>query len=325
LTCNPTHDVRYHGDRGMTLPSSLNLDEADFRNNGLLQALAITRAGGDAPMFDQMFKGLNLGSGVVGTDLSGSEALRRNSSFRNSLANGDCASVARMLNTTNVGTVQPRGQVVNGGALRSSGLFPENFIVANPQFSTLNYRNNSDSSNYHSLEAALTVRPTHGIAYRAAYTWSRSLAVSGGLSSGGTFNGTYRDPLNRNADYTLQPTHRAHDFRSYGTFELPFGPGRWLGANSSGWFARLVERWDVGAIVNLTSGAPLYVIGGQTIYGLTTLLGGETASRINAQTMTGIGTPDLVGAFPRDGKGVCPPRKGDGVRNFSPQQFHITL
>src|SRR5438093_10807109 len=96
-------------------------------------------------------------------------------------------------------------------------------------------------------------------------------------------------------------SHRAHDFRSYGTFELPFGPGRWLGANSSGWFARLIERWDVGAIVNLTSGAPLYVIGGQTIYGLTTLVGGETASRINGQTVTGIGTPDIVGAFPRDG------------------------
>src|SRR5262249_46847015 len=207
--------------------------EVDSQKHRCLQALAITRVGGDAPMFDQLFKGLNLGSGVVGAVLSGSEALRRNSSFRSFIANGDFASVARALNTTNVGTVQPAGQVVNGGTLRSSGLFPENFIVANPQFSTLNYRNNSDTSNYHSVEAALTVRPTHGIGYRATYTWSRSLAVSGGVNLGGTFNGTYRDPLNRNADYTLQPTHRAHDFRSYGTFQLPFGPGRWLGGNSS--------------------------------------------------------------------------------------------
>ena len=321
LTSNLTLDVRYLGDRGMKLHSSFNLNEADFRNNGLLQALSITRAGGDAVMFDQMFKGLNLGSGVVGRDLSGSEALRRNSSFRTFIANGDFASVARALNTTNVGTVQPSGQVVNGGTLRSSGLFPENFIVANPQFSTLNYRNNSDSSNYHSLEAQLTVRPTHGISYRAAYTWSRSLAVSGGVNSGGTFNGTYRDPLNRNADYTLQPTHRAHDFRSYGSFELPFGPGKLLGANSSGWFARLIEGWDVGAIVNLTSGAPLLVIGGQTIYGLTTLVGGETASRINGQTVTGAGTPDVVGEFPRQGKVVWPLKKGDAFGNFFSQPY----
>src|SRR5207249_6472455 len=161
----------------------------------------------------------------------------------------------------------------------------------------------------------------HGIGYKATYTWSRSLAVSGGVNLGGTFNGTYRDPLNRNADYTLQPTHRAHDFRSYGTFELPFGPGRLLGANSSGWFARLIEGWNVGAIVNLTSGAPILVLGGQTISGLTTLVGGETASRIGGQTITSAGTPDIVGAFPRDGKVVWTLHKGDAFGNFFSQQY----
>src|SRR5207249_816230 len=150
----------------------------DFRNNGLQKALEITRAGGDAPMFDQMFKNLNLGSGVVGPLLSGSEALRRNSLFRSFIANGDFAAVARALNTTNVGTVQPAGQIIAGGTLRSSGLFPDNFFVVNAQFATINYRNNSDSSNYHSLQTQFTVRPTHGMSYTATYTWSRSLASS---------------------------------------------------------------------------------------------------------------------------------------------------
>jgi hypothetical protein len=321
VTSNLTLDVKYLGDRGLKLHSSLNLNEADFRNNGLLQALAITRAGGDAPMFDQMFKGLNLGSGVVGTALSGSEALRQSSSFRTFIANGDFASVARLLNTTNVGTVQPRGQVINGGTLRSSGLFPENFIVANPQFSTLNYRNNSDSSNYHSLQAGLTVHSTHGVSYRATYTWSRALATSGGVNSGGVFNGTYRDLLNRRADYTLQPTNRIHDFRSYGTFELPFGPGRLLGANTSGWFARLIEHWDAGAIINLTSGAPVMVVGGQTIYGLTTAVGGTPPSRVDGQTVTGAGIPDIVGAFPRQGNVTWPLIKGNAFGNFFSQQY----
>src|SRR3989442_14977828 len=64
-----TLDARYIGTRGMKLLSTMNLDSPDFRNNGLLKALEITRAGGDAPMFDQMLKGLNFGSGigVVGT------------------------------------------------------------------------------------------------------------------------------------------------------------------------------------------------------------------------------------------------------------------
>src|SRR5207245_9448157 len=88
LTSNLPLDLRYLGDRGMKLHSSLNLNEADFRNNGLLQALSITRAGGDAPMFDQMFKGLKLGSGVVGKVLSGSEALLRDSSLHSCNAYG---------------------------------------------------------------------------------------------------------------------------------------------------------------------------------------------------------------------------------------------
>ena len=301
LASSLTLDVRYIGTRGLKLHSTMNLNEADFRNNGVLKALEITRAGGDAPMFDQMFKGLNLGSGVVGTAISGSEALRRNSSFRSFIANGDFANVARALNTTNVGTVQPAGQIIAGGTLRSSGLFPENFFVVNPQFATINYRNNSDSSNYHSLQTQFTARPAHGVTYQATYTWSRSLATSGGVNSGGGFNGLYRDLLNRNADYTLQSTHRAHDFRSYGTFQLPFGPGRLLGGNSSGWLARLIERWDFGAIVNLTSGAPLNIVGGNTIYAL--------------------GTPDIVGAFPREGQVAWPLKSGNAFGNFFSQQY----
>jgi hypothetical protein len=36
--------------------------------------------------------------------------------------------------------------------------------------------------------------------------------------------------MNQAADYSLQDTHRKHDFRSYGTVEMPFGPGKLLAA-----------------------------------------------------------------------------------------------
>jgi hypothetical protein len=224
LTSRITVDVRYLGTRGLKLHSTMNLNDADFRNNGLLQALEITRAGGDAPLFDQMLKGLNIGSGVIGTAISGSEALRRHASFRTDIANGNFVAVARTLNTTNIGTVQPAGQLIAGGTLRSSGLFPENFISTNPQYTSITYRNNSDSSNYHSMQAQVTLRSWHGLNYQGSYTWSRGLGVGGGIDNAGGYSGLYRDLLNRNADYTVQATHRLHDFRSYGSFELPFGP-----------------------------------------------------------------------------------------------------
>lgn len=151
-------------------------------------------------------------------------------------------------------------------------MFPENFFVVNPQFGDVTVRTNADSSNYHSLQTQVTLRPTRGVSYQATYTWSRSLGVFGG----------YRDLMNQRADYTLQGSHRAHDFRSYGTFELPFGPGRWLGGGATGPLARLIEGWQVSTILNMGSGAPLDVSGRNTLYAA--------------------GTPDIVGPFSQEGE-----------------------
>jgi len=293
LASNVTLDVRYIGTRGMKLHSTQALNSVDFRNNGLAKALDITRAGGDALMFDQMMKGLNMGTGigVVGVNVSGSEALRRLATTRTLIANGDYVSVAQFLNTTNTGTVQPRGQITAGGLLRSSGLFPENFFVVNPQFAGVTYRNNSDSSNYHSLQTQVTLRPTRGFNYQATYTWSRALGIFG----------NYRDLMNERADYSLQSTNRTHDFRSYGTLDLPVGPGKLLARNSSGWFARAIEGWKFGTIFNLSSGAPLNISGQNTLYAP--------------------GAPDVVGAFPRSGKVVWPQSQGDIFGNFFSQQY----
>jgi hypothetical protein len=259
VASNMTVDIRYTGTRGVKLHSQgYNLNDADIRNNGLLQALEVTRAGGNAELFDRMLGGLNLGTGIgiVGRDVTGSEALRRHASFRTNIANADFVAVARLLNTTNIGAPQPAGEIINGGLLRSSGLFPENFIVTNPQFAAVTLRTNSDSSTYHSLQTQMTLRPTNGVSYQATYTWSRSLGVT---TAGG------RDLWNRAADYTRLSSDRMHVFRSYGTVDLPFGPNRPLGGNSSGWVARAIEGWKVGTIFNLSSGAPLNISARNTL------------------------------------------------------------
>jgi hypothetical protein len=48
-----------------------------------------------------------------------------------------------------------------------------------------------------------------------------------------------------------------------GTMELPIGPNKLLFANSSGWVARLIERWQTSFILNLSSGSPASVTGAQ--------------------------------------------------------------
>jgi hypothetical protein len=72
-----------------------------------------------------------------------------------------------------------------------------------------------------------------------------------------------------------------------------------LGGNTSGWVARLIEGWQVGTIVNLTSGAPLNIAAGTTLYSN--------------------GGPDIVGDFPRKGAVVW--NEGDTFGNFFDQQY----
>jgi hypothetical protein len=275
LADNLTFDVKYVGTHGVKLHSQgYNLNDANIWNNGLFEALQLTRSGGDAAIFDKMLNGLNFGTAaaplVVGKDVTGSEALRRHATFRGNIANGNFIAVARSLNLSNIGVNAPAGTA--GGTLRSSGLFPENFIVTNPQFDQITLRTNSDSSIYHSLQSQVTLRPTNGMTFQGTYTWSRALGIS---TSG------LRDIRNRRQDYTRASTDRTHVFQGYGTFDMPFGPGKLIGAGTSGVFARIIEGWKVGTILSLSSGAPLNVSGQTTLYGA--------------------GTPDIVGDFNTDG------------------------
>jgi hypothetical protein len=75
-------------------------------NPELFKALAVTRAGGNDPLFDQMFAGLRLAGVpttvpvVNGTTSFGSEQLRQSTTFQGNLANGNFVAVANSLITS---------------------------------------------------------------------------------------------------------------------------------------------------------------------------------------------------------------------------------
>ncbi|HLH30470.1 MAG TPA: hypothetical protein VKY31_04665, partial [Terriglobia bacterium] len=311
---NVTVDLRYIGTRGLKLDGSMDLNTPNvFYNPKLFNAFETTRRGGDDPIFDQIFLGLNLNPGVAGCDRSnpsapcgavngttqtGSQALRLSSTFRTALANGDYATLANLLNvyngigtgptgTVNFGVSGERGTVLkranlgfnvsggNGGSnipsgyVVPAGLFPANWITANPQVSSANYYNNNGKSNYHSLQMQTTIRAAQGLTFQGTYVWSRAL----GLSST-----TYTNPADRDKDYSLLPTHVTHDFRTNGTYALPIGPNQRLFSKTPGWVARVIEGWQTSFIANMTSGTPVNVTGGNTLYAN--------------------GVPDVVGPFP---------------------------
>jgi len=129
------------------------------------------------------------------------------------LANGNYSALASAISSWSNPSA-PLGTTDNGWLLRTAGL-GENFVVANPQFSAVNVQGNRGYTNYHSLQAQVTLRPTAGVSLSSSYTWSKNLGISGSSPT---------DPRDFDADYTVTGNDRRHVFTSYGTFDLPFGP-----------------------------------------------------------------------------------------------------
>jgi len=196
--------------------------------------------------------------------------LRNNTTFKTFLANGSVGQFAQTLNNSTTITNVAGGLVRNGG-------FAENFITANPQFANVTLNGNPSNSTYHSFQLQLTKRLSHGFQNSFAYTWSRTMGENDNDSA---LN--YLNDRNRSTMKALLGFHRTNDFRSNGTYELPFGPNRLFLKSAPGWVTRIVERWQLGGIFSFSSGAPL------TITGATSTLNQFTA-----------GTPMIVGNFPK--------------------------
>jgi len=158
VTSNVTLDLRYVGTLARKQWNPVfNINIPNFLYNGLKEAFDAARYGGESPLLDQIFNGINLGAGTVGSGgFTGAAALRADSRFNSNLANGNYSAVAAALNTVNytaaLNPTQPSfGPGVNGMVLKVNG-FPDNFVVANPQYGVVNLITNDFSTNYHSLE-----------------------------------------------------------------------------------------------------------------------------------------------------------------------------
>ncbi len=276
---NVTVDVRYVGTLARKLYSSINLNANDFLYNGLAAEFESIRNGTDnTPILNKILNGVNICQtgctagqtyGAIGTTVSGvpqtaAYQLRSSTTFNTNLAGGNWNSVAGSLNTLNYtqaancatltdSTARATGNcglptvntsTTRGAVLRANG-FAENFIATNPQFSTATYYSNMGSANYHSVQAEVTLRPTHGLSGAANYTFSKDLGLPA----------FFTNPVERHRDYTIVNSNHPHILRANGNIELPIGPGKLLFRNSHGVFARAIEGWRLGGIYTISSGA----------------------------------------------------------------------
>ena len=108
-------------------------------------------------------------------------------------------------------------------------------------------------SKYHSLQAKVERRFTHGLSLLTAYTWSKNLDMAS------AFDGdSPQDWQNRRASFGRSSFDLRHSFVVSSIYELPFGPGR-SSLNAAGPAGKLLEGWDITSILRFHSGFPYNV------------------------------------------------------------------
>jgi hypothetical protein len=115
------------------------------------------------------------------------------------------------------------------------------------------------TSSYNALQVDVTKRFTRSLQFRANYTWSKSLDINS-AATGAQANNEAQMVLDRfdlRKDWGPSALNAAQQMHVMGSYELPFGHGRYWLANAGGVKDKLIGGWTFNTITTLMSGFPL--------------------------------------------------------------------
>jgi hypothetical protein len=145
----------------------------------------------------------------------------------------------------NLGRELPYTQDLNA-ALPGAGSAGQAFS-ASGQTSPVYLRGTGYNSNYNALQVNITKRFSQGIAFTAAYTWSKSLDYGAGLTP-------FLNNNNPVANYGPSNFNRPQVFTFTHNWQLPFGTGRQY--LHDGVVGRILGPWELDGILRYASGLP---------------------------------------------------------------------
>jgi outer membrane receptor protein involved in Fe transport len=132
-----------------------------------------------------------------------------------------------------------------------------------PGVSTITLDENRYTSTYHSLQAKLQKRFSHGLQVFASYTWAKSIDNLSGSSvtGGGDSNpsGSAQNPFNVDADRGRSSFDITHRFVLSYNYDLPFGRGQHFGSNWNPVVNGFLGGWQINGIITLSTGLPFSV------------------------------------------------------------------
>jgi len=148
-----------------------------------------------------------------------------------------------------------------------------------PNVTSIAYYRSVGVGNYNSMQVSYKQTLQHGVFLTANYVWSHSL--NDAPYDGGANGPIPQDPLNRAADYANADNDIRNRLNLYGSYQLPFGPGRAFLNNDSFVNRVVLGGWQLNGIVVAQSGLPFTV----TINGTATNTG---ASSSRADVVPGV-------------------------------------
>jgi len=248
-------EIAYVGRRAEHLFGAYNVNQAEIRSNGFVDAFNVVKAGGESGLMNQLL----LPDTRRNAGESGSAMVRR--LFAANLSQNSVAALAASLGSR----IQSGRSIPELAGLGSYFFFPY------PQFlGGVNVIDSEDYSRYHALEMKFERRFANGYSYLVGYTFSRSkdtrsydpafTVVSGANNQ--SASSTPFDIYNRDLNYALSDFDRPHVLQAQAVWELPFGQGRRLAGNVSRAMDLLVGGWTLSGQMVAQSGRPMTVYAG---------------------------------------------------------------
>ena len=180
----------------------------------------------------------------------------------------------------------------------------------NPNFGSIERYVTDAQSFFNALQVSFEHRFSHGITAQGNYFYSHSTDDASGYNPSDAVNeaGTAQNFFNRLGDRGRSGFDIRHNFTGNVLYQLPFGPGKAFGGDTSGVAGKLIGGWMLSAIGSFHSNVPF-----------TPVLGFDNA---NQQSIVNGQRPDLVG---NPYAGTCPngARVGTVTCFFNPTAFAL--
>lgn len=158
----------------------------------------------------------------------------------------------------------------NGTDIDGDGFNDCPFAFFDDQFAALSLWSSIGKSSYNAFLFSVRKRLSHGLQFQFNYTLSKSLDHSstperqgdyGGIAGGASgYSGFLINSWNPDANYSFSDFDMRHQINMNWYYELPFGRGRALGSDVSGWANQIIGGWSFSGLWRWNTGLPTNVL-----------------------------------------------------------------